>query len=115
MTAEQFRPETKHESIDAADLEGYYGSRVSVTEGTQPQSNSRLVQAKPGGLDNPTSGNFHRSTMKAYEHPKLDHKPYTTAHRPAHSPSEPFDPQGLKAHQERMLSDKQKAKHRKAK
>ena len=115
MTAESFRPEVKHESIDAKDLEGYYGSRVSVTEGTKPQSNSRLVQAKPGGLDNPTSGNIHRSTMKAYEHPKLDHKPYTTAHRPEHSPSEPLNLADLKAHQERMLSDKQKAKHRKAK
>ena len=53
--------------------------------------------------------------MKAYEPPKFDHKPYTTARRPEHSPYEPLNLADLKAHQEKMLSDKQKAKHKKAK
>ena len=111
MNAEQFTPETKHETIDAKDLEGYYGSRVSVTEGTRAPDRCKPIQ---GGLMGPP-GAVHRNTVKTYEHPKLDHKPYTTAHRNDHSPSEPFDPQGLKAHQERMITDKQKTKHRKAK
>ena len=109
MTAESFSAGNYTRQNEPQEREeGSFNTRVTVTEGTQPQSNSRLVQAKPYGLDNPTSGNVHRNTVESYEHPKLDHKPYTTAHRQDHSPSEPFDPQGLKAHQERMLSSRQK-------
>lgn len=114
MTAEQFRHQIPHRDPEEK-LEGYYGSRVSVTEGTKPQDRSRLVQAKPKGLDTPTSGNVHRNTVREYKAHDVNHKPYTTAHRPAPSPSEPFDPSALKSHQERMITNKQKSKNRKAK
>ena len=116
MTAESFSAGKYTRQNEPQEREeGSFNTRVTVTEGTQPQSNSRLVQAKPKGLDNPESGNIHRSTVKAYEPPKLDHKPYTTAHRPEHSPSSEFDLGDLTRTQERMLSNKQKAKYKKAK
>lgn len=116
MTAQQFSAGNYTRQNEPQDREeGSFNTRVTVTEGTKPQSNSRLVQAKPGGLDNPTSGNIHRNTVGNYVHPTYDHKPYTSVHRPDHSPSEPFDPSALKAHQERMITDKQKAKNKRAK
>ena len=114
MTAEQFRPQIPHRDPEEK-LEGSFCTRVTVTEGTKPQDRSRLVQAKPKGLDTPTSGNVHRNTVRNYVPHDLNHAPYTTAHRPDHSPSEPFDPSALKSHQERMITNKQKAKHKKAK
>ena len=116
MTAESFSAGNYTRQNEPQEREeGSFCTRVTVTEGTQPQSNSRLVQAKPTGLDNPSPGNIHRNTVKTYEHPKLDHKPYTSVHRPDHSPSEPLNLADLKAHQERMITDKQKTKHKKAK
>ena len=115
MTAQSFSAGNYTRQNEPQDREeGSFNTRVSVTEGTQPQSNSRLVQAKPGGLDNPTSGNVHRNTVKEYKQVDLNQR-HTSIHRPDPSPSEPLNLADLKAHQERMITDKQKAKNKRAK
>ncbi len=102
MTAESFRPDFVHKKTSAKDLEGYYGSRVSVTEGTTPQSRSRLVES-------PSAGNVHRNSVKEYKPHNTNHEPYSSAHRQRH-PDEPSDLLQLKKHQQNMLSDRQKRK-----
>ncbi len=103
MTAESFRPDFVHKKTSAKDLEGYYGSRVSVTEGTTPQSRSRLVES-------PSAGNVHRNSVKEYKPHDTNHEPYSSAHRQRHRPDEPSDLLQLKKHQQNMLSDRQKRK-----
>ena len=90
------------------DDKGFTSRGVTVTEGTKPQSRSKLVEGPHMGLDNKIHpGNIHRNTVREYKHPDYNHAPYTSVHRPA-PPSEPFDPPALKAHQEAMLSPRQK-------
>ena len=107
MTAEQFTPQIPHRD-PKEELEGFYGSRVTVSHGTRTPSGLKAP------VGSPDSGNIHRSSMKEYKQVDTT-KVYTSVHRPDHSPSEPFDPSALKAHQERMITQKQKTKYRKAK
>ena len=76
-----------------------FNDRVSVTEGTTPQSRSRLVESN-------SAGNVHRSTVKEYVPHNSEHPPNSSAHRP--EPSEGADLAGLKKHQQDMLTDRQK-------
>jgi hypothetical protein len=105
MTAEQFRPSIPHRDKDE-ELDGYFGSRVSVTEGTATPSGTKRTSACP------EFGSVHRSTVKTYEHPSHDGVPYSTIHRNA---EEPQSLGALKAHQTKMLSNKQKRKNREKK
>ena len=108
MTAEHFRSDFKHKQTSAKDLDGYFGSRVSVTEGTNPPSRSRPVQ-------NPEAGNVHRSSVQEYVPHDTNHEPYTTAHRPPvepQTPTSPVDLGGLRKNQESMISDRQKKKNK---
>jgi hypothetical protein len=89
--------------------EGNYTTRVTVTEGTKPQSRSRAVEGPV--LDQAQPGNIHRDSRgDVWETHDLNHEPWTTAHRP-----EPTDLGKLKSHQQAMLTKRQKAKNRSSK
>ena len=90
------------------DDKGFTSRGVTVTEGTKPQSRSKLVEGPHMGLDGKiVPGNIHRNTVREYKAYDPNHAPYTSVHRP-----EPQNLDELKTHQTRMLSDKQKRKNR---
>ena len=78
--------------------------RITVTEGTTPQSRSKAVEA-------PQLGNLHRNTVDRLQPPPEGHR-YTSMHRPEQPPSGPFDLADLKSHQEAMLSPRAKRKRK---
>ena len=64
------------------DDKGFTSRGVTVTEGTKPQSRSKLVEG-PHMLDGKiVPGNIHRNTVREYKHPDYNHEPYTSVHRP---------------------------------
>ena len=96
------------------DDKGFTSRGVTVTEGTKPQSRSKLVEGPHMGLDGKiVPGNIHRNTVREYKHPDYNHAPYTSVHRPG--PPEPQNLDELKTQQTRMLSDRQKRKNREEK
>ena len=78
--------------------------RVSVTEGTTPQTRSKAVEA-------PQLGNMHRSSVDRLVAPPEGHQ-FTSIHRPDQPPASHVDLPGLRAHQEAMLRPRQKRKHK---
>ena len=101
MTAEQFRAGRYLDAPKDKQKDGGFTSRVSVKEGTTPPSRVRPV-------DQPQLGNIHRQSVKKFEQHSTDHLPYSSAHRPA----EPQNLDGLKAHQTKMLSERQRRKNK---
>ena len=86
MTAEVFGLRAVHKDPDEK-LVGGFSDRVSSVEGTRPPSGLK----RPVG--DPPAGSIHRqSDISGYQHPTLDHKPYSSVHRP----EEPTDLQKLK-------------------
>ena len=110
MTAERFRAGnyTRQNKTDDQEKGNFCSpGRVTVTEGTRPQTRSKAVEA-------PQLGNIHRNTVDRLEQPPEGHR-YTSMHRPepsTHSPSSPVDLGGLRSHQERMLTDRQKKRNK---
>lgn len=110
MTANQYRAGSYVSQNKTDDEEkGNFCSpgRVSVTEGTTPQTRSRAVEA-------PQMGNIHRSSVDRVVAPPEGHT-FTSIHRPepsTHSPSSPVDLGGLRSHQERMLTERQRKKNK---
>ena len=85
--------------------ESNFTTRVTVTQGTRPQSRSRAVSGPV--LDQTQPGNIHRDSRgDVWEAHDLNHEPWTTTHR-----QEPVgDIQSLKKHQTAMLTDRAKRK-----
>ena len=82
--------------------------RLTVHEGTTPQTNSRAVEAVQ--LDLAPKGNIHRNTVDRLVPPPEGHR-FPSMHRPepvAQPPSGPFDLADLKSHQEAMLTPRAK-------
>ena len=110
MTAEHFRAGnyTRQNKTDDEEKGNFCSpGRVSVTEGTTPQTRSRAVEA-------PQMGNIHRSSVDRVVAPPEGHT-FTSIHRPEwpeQPPSGPFDLADLKSHQEAMLSPRAKRKHK---
>ena len=109
MTAEQFSAgEYSRQNEPQEREEGSFNTRVTVTEGTRTPSGLKAP------VGSPDAGSVHRNSVTGYQHPKLDHKPYSTVHRPAQPATQQFDLQDLTVSQQAMLSTKGKAKHRKS-
>ena len=100
MKAEQFTPSFNHKRPSNGP-EGSFNTRVTTVEGTRPPS-----RVKP--LSSPVAGNVHRNSVREFKQHDLNHKPYSTAHRP----EEPQDLGRLKRNQEAMLSQRQRKKNR---
>ena len=109
MTAESFSAGNySRQNAPQEREEGSFNTRVTVTQGTRTPSGLKAP------VGSPDAGNIHRSSVKEYKQVDTT-QVYSSVHRPDHSPSEPLNLADLKAHQERMITDKQKAKHKKAK
>ena len=81
---------------------------VSVTEGTRPQSRSRLVESS-------TIRNVQRNSVKEYKPFSIEHKPYSSAFRPVvddQPPTFSVDLGGLRKNLEAMITDRQKKRRR---
>ena len=107
MTAEHFRAGsyTRQNETEKEEKGNFCSpNRVTVREGTTPQSRSRLVEHP--GLDQKPQGTIHRSSVDSFKPLPSDHKPFTSVHRP----SGPFDLADLKSHQEAMLSPRSEEK-----
>jgi hypothetical protein len=83
--------------------------RITVHEGTAPQSRSRLVE---GPVLDQKPQSIYRSSVDKITPLPADHKPFTSVHRPEQPPASHVDLPGLRAHQEAMLSPRQKRKHK---
>ena len=102
MTAEVFGLRAVHKDPDEK-LVGGFCDRVSSVEGSRPPSGLK----RPVG--DPPPGSIHRqSDISGYQHPTLDHKPYSSVHRP----EEPTDLQKLKKTQQEMLTPRQRKKNK---
>ena len=102
MTAEVFGLRAVHKDPDEK-LVGGFSDRVSSVEGTRPPSGLK----RPVG--DPPAGSIHRqSDISGYQHPKLDHKPWSSVHRP----EEPTDLHQLKKTQQEMLTPRQRKKNK---
>jgi hypothetical protein len=103
MTAQTFRPNFPRREKEEH-VEGNFISRgITVTEGSRAPSG---LKTKVGS---PDAGSVHRSSVSNYQHPKLDHKPYSSVHRPE------IDEGALKANQTQMLTTRQKRKRKESK
>ena len=109
MTAEHFRAGSYvSQNDEKPEGRGNFcspGRVKTVTQGSKPQSNSRLVEHP--GLDQQPQGTIHRNSVDRITPLEPDHAPFTSIHRP-----EPSDIQSLKKHQAAMLTDRAKKKRR---
>jgi hypothetical protein len=100
VTAQVFRPNFPRRDKDELDGDNFI-TRVTITEGTRKPSGLKAPAASPD------AGSVHRNTVGQYVPVDLNHKPYSTAHRPE------IDVGQLKANQTQMLSTRQKRKNKK--
>ena len=111
MTAEHFRAGNyvRQNETDKEEKGNFCSpGRVTVHEGTTPQTNSRAVEAPQ--LDMSPKGNIHRSSVDTIQPLPEGHR-FPSMHRPdapAQPPASPVDLGGLRAHQEAMLTPRAK-------
>ena len=106
MSAQQFSAgKYSRQNAPKEREEGSFNTRVSVTEGTTPQSRSRLVQGF-------SVGNIHRNSVEVYVPHDLNHAPYESAKR-RNAPQTSLTPDGdsvdlglVTAKQHKQLSDR---------